>query len=123
MEYKVKVLRPYRGLHEGDILVFNSKTKMFELREVDEVVGDNYHSKNTRMISFSPEFIERFLDQVFEDLDGIWPKEQEKEPEKVDETEKDVDELESLKDMVSILAKEIEELRPKVLKAKTKKKK
>jgi len=72
----IKVNRPFRGLHEGDELVYNKETNMFELRETDEVISENFQSKNTRLISFSPNFVEKFLGQVFEDVNGFFAEEE-----------------------------------------------
>lgn len=124
-KYRVKVKRPYRGLHEGDVLVLNPTSGMFELREQEEVVADNYQSKNSRIVSFSTSFIEKFLDQVFEDLDGLFSEvEEEKEPEQgylKDSTTElreneykyslDVTRFKDLIELVEELQKEVEELK------------
>lgn len=75
MNSRIKVKRPFRGLHEGDVLVFNPDNSMFELRESGEVLSDNYQSKSTVYVSFSPNFIEQLLGQNFEDVDGFFEEE------------------------------------------------
>ena len=127
MEYKIKVLRPHRGLHEGDILMYNKENNLFELREVDEVISDNYQSKNTRMVGFSPDFVDRFLDQLFEDVDGFFNKSEPEEAfERVEEEEDfkykvDVSRLPELIDVVEKMRKELEELKTKTKPKKAKK--
>jgi len=124
MEYKIKVLRPHRGLHEGDILMYNKENNLFELREVDEVISDNYQSKNTRMVGFSPDFVDRFLDQLFEDVNGFFVSPEE-EPERVEEEDfkykVDVSRLPELIDVVEKMREELEELKTKTKPKKAKK--
>lgn len=125
-EYKVKVIAPFRGLHEGDMLYYNNKNNMFEYKSSDEVVGDNYHSKNSKFVSFSIDFVNKFLGQYFEDLDGFYNKKEEdiKEEERfpIDECKEELRETEQkyavdidgIKDMakaIDELKNEIEELK------------
>lgn len=67
--YKVKVKRPFRGLHEGDVLDYNNENSMFELRESGEIISENFQTKNTKYVSFSYNFVESLIGQVFEFID------------------------------------------------------
>lgn len=112
-EFKVKVISPFRGLHEGDELVYNYDNKMFEFRETDEVVAEHFQSKNSKLVSFSASFVEKFLDQYFEDLDYFFAPEpvEEKEAEEDFKYSLDVTKIQDLVELLENLQKEVEELK------------
>ena len=71
-EYRVRLLRNYKGLMEGTVLTYYAENNTFGYYKVDEMISDDIVRQTSTLVKFSVEFVERFLGQVFEDMDGFY---------------------------------------------------
>lgn len=113
---KVILKQRYKGLAEGTELYYNPALDSFGFSNVDENISDNMVTKSSQNVSFSRSFVEKFLNQLFEDVDNFFKLREEVEPEAVEVEEKSY--LKELKEKLEKLEKEMNELKPKTRKTK-----
>lgn len=64
---KVILLRDYRGLPKGTELFFSKVKNAFGFEEIDENIGDDVHSRQSRSVYFSKDWVEKAMGKLFAD--------------------------------------------------------
>lgn len=115
---KLKVIKPIKGLVEGDTLYYNKEKEQFEISKVDEEVADQGYSKKTTNVIIGDWLVndyKEYLQRVDEDGNPITVEEFEYVPKdtlpKPECIKEEPTELELVKKENEELKKQLEDLK------------